>query len=238
MAMKLELTNRAKVLAGVVALAGAGAAAWFLYLEDWLAGPPPAPAAASAPKPPAPTPANAAAAKPVPAPAVAAAEPAKPAVVEPPKPAVVAIPKPAPVETPKKAAVQVAAVKPAPAPSPAPEEKPRAAEPAPAPVAALPPAPEARGRTPGPKYNDLMTAVLNRDAAGVNELIAFGRWPDKPDSQGVTPLMAAAMLGDTTNAEALLKAGANPDAAVRIARERRDSAMTALLERYATSKRP
>ena len=105
-------------------------------------------------------------------------------------------------------------------------------------MAAQPPAPEARRGTPGPKYNDLMTAVLNRDAAGVNELIAFGRWPDKPDSQGVTPLMAAAMLGDTTNAEALLKAGANPDAAVRIARERRDSAMTALLERYATSKRP
>lgn len=246
MAMKLELTNRTKVLAGVVALAGAGAAAWFLYLEDWLAGPPPAPAAASAPKPPAPTPANAAAAKPVPAPAVAAAEPAKPAVVEPPKPAVVeppkpavvAIPKPARVETPKTAPVQVAAVKPAPAPSPAPDEKPRAAEPAPAPVAAPPPAPEARGRTPGPKYNDLMTAVLYRDAAAVNELIAFGRWPDKPDSQGVTPLMVAAMLGDTTNAEALLKAGANPGAAVRIARERGDSAMTALLERYATSKRP
>jgi len=169
-------------------------------------------------------------------------------VVEPPKPAVVEIPKPAPVEIPKRAPVRVAAVKPAPVPSPAPDEKPRATEPAPAPVAAQPPAPapvaaqppapEARRGTPGPKYNDLMTAVLNRDAAGVNELIAFGRWPDKPDSQGVTPLMAAAMLGDTTNAEALLKAGANPDAAVRIARERRDSAMTALLERYATSKRP
>jgi len=83
-----------------------------------------------------------------------------------------------------------------------------------------------------------MTAVVFRDAAAVNELIAFGRWPDKPDSHGVTPLMAAARLGDTTNAEALLKAGANPAAAMPIARERRDRAMTALLERYATSKRP
>ena len=83
-----------------------------------------------------------------------------------------------------------------------------------------------------------MTAVLYRDAAGVNELIAFGRWADRPDSQGVTPLMAAAMLGDTTNAETLLKAGANPGAAMPIARGRNDSAMTALLERYPTSKRP
>jgi ankyrin repeat protein len=121
-------------------------------------------------------------------------------------------------------------------PSPAPDEKSRV-EPAPA-RAAPPPAAVVRATTPGPKYNDLMTAVLYRDAAAVSELIAFGRWPDKPDSQGVTPLMVAAMLGDTTNAEALLKAGANPDAAMPIARERRDSAMTALLERYATSKRP
>jgi len=233
MAMKLQLTNRTKILAGVVVLAGAGAAAWFLYLEEWLAGPPPV--AASAPKPPAPTAAKAAAAKPVPAAAIAAAEPAKPLVVEPPKPAVVAISKPAPVEMPKKAPVPIAEVKPAPAPSPAPDEKPAST---PARVAAPPPVPQVRASTPGPKYNDLMTAVIYRDAAAVSELIAFGKWLDKPDSQGLTPLMAAAILGDTTNAAALLKAGANPDGAVRIARERRDSAMTALLERYATSKRP
>ncbi len=225
MAMKLQLTNRTKVLAGVVVLAGAGAAAWFLYLEEWLAGPPPV--AASAPKPPAPTAAKAPAANPVPAAAIAAAEPAKPLVVEPPKPA--------PVEMPKKAPVPVAEVKPAPVPSPAPDEKPAST---PARVAAPPSVPQVRASTPGPKYNDLMTAVIYRDAAAVSELIAFGKWLDKPDSQGLTPLMAAAILGDTTNAAALLKAGANPDGAVRIARERRDSAMTALLERYATSKRP
>ena len=158
-----------------------------------------------------------------------------PSVAQPPKPVIVEAPKPAVVESPKSAPrVRVAAVKPAPAPSPVRDETPRAA---PTPRAAAP-APVARASTPGPKYNDLMTAVLYRDAAAVNELIAFGRWPDKPDSQGVTPLMAAARLGDTTNAEALLKAGANPDAAMPIARERRDSAMTALLERFATSRRP
>ena len=172
------------------------------------------------------------------APAPAASEPPKPVIVEPPKPAVVAIPKPAPVEIPKEAPARVAAAKPEPAPSPAPDEKPRAAAPAPARAAALPPVSETRPGIPGPKYNDLMTAVLYRDAAAVNELIAFGRWADRPDSQGVTPLMAAAMLGDTTNAETLLKAGANPDAAMPIARKRSDGAMTALLERYATSKRP
>jgi len=164
---------------------------------------------------------------------------AAPAAAEPPKPVVVGAAKPAMVEIPKTAPLErVAAVKPAPAPSPAPDEKPRAAAPAAARVAAPPPVSEARPGTPGPKYNDLMTAVVLRDAAAVSELIAFGRWPDKPDSQGVTPLMAAARLGDATNAEALLKAGANPDAAMPIARERRDSAMTALLERYATSRRP
>jgi hypothetical protein len=90
-----------------------------------------------------------------------------------------------------------------------------------------------------PGFNDLMTAVLYRNAAGVNELLALGKWPDKPDSRGATPLMAAVTLGDAVTAEALLKAGANPNlgalngsTAGSLARERSDDAMTALLKRY------
>jgi ankyrin repeat protein len=84
----------------------------------------------------------------------------------------------------------------------------------------------------GPKYNDLMTAVLYKDAAGVNELLVFGKWPDKPDSRGMTPLMAAALLGDLGNAESLLKAGAEPSRAMALARDRGDGAMMTLLEKY------
>ncbi len=85
--MAIELNNRTKVLAGVVVLAGVGAAAWFLFLEDFLSEPPPKPAATAPAKPAAPAPAakadapNAEAAKTEsvkPAPAAAAA--AKPSV--------------------------------------------------------------------------------------------------------------------------------------------------------------
>lgn len=93
--------------------------------------------------------------------------------------------------------------------------------------------------TPGPRFNDLGTAVLFGDPKAVEELLAFGKWPDKPDSRGVTPLMLAATLGDARSAEALLKAGANPnrpgpggDTAMSIARERKDAAMQGLLQRY------
>ena len=108
----------------------------------------------------------------------------------------------------------------------------------PAPVQArtrdLPPAPSsaAAPERTGPKYNDVMTAVLHGDADAVNELLALGRWVDKPDSRGVTPLAAAAYRGDVKTAELLLKAGANADAAMGVARERRDPAMTDLLEKY------
>lgn len=83
-----------------------------------------------------------------------------------------------------------------------------------------------------PKYNDLMTAVLKGDTGAVSELLALGKWADKPDSRGVTPLTAAAYTGDAKVAEVLLKAGAKPDAALAVARERRDAAMVDLLEKY------
>jgi ankyrin repeat protein len=87
------------------------------------------------------------------------------------------------------------------------------------------------------RFNDLVTAVLYRDAQAVNELLAFGKWPDKPDSTGMTPLMIAAQLGETQIAEALLKAGADPKrtgpggvTAMSLARERKDAALLGLLQ--------
>ena len=44
--MAIELNNRTKILAGVVALVAVGAGAWFFFLEDFLREPPPTPAAA------------------------------------------------------------------------------------------------------------------------------------------------------------------------------------------------
>ena len=81
-------------------------------------------------------------------------------------------------------------------------------------------------------YNDLMTAVMYGDLNSVNYLLRAGRWVDKPDSRGVTPLMVAAQRGDVRTAEALLKAGASPKRAVPLAQERGDGAMMALLKRY------
>jgi hypothetical protein len=121
-------------------------------------------------------------------------------------------------------------VKEAPAAKPEPEPKPE-------PVRVAPPPPPPAPSVPGPKFNDLMTAVLYRDAGAVRELLAYGKWPDKPDSRGVTPLMAAVAIGERDIAEALLKAGANPDrsgpggeTALSIARERSDAGLLKLLQ--------
>lgn len=135
-------------------------------------------------------------------------------------------------EPPKSASV---AASPSPAPASPSVEAPKIRAPklraAPKPVAAAlaAPAPEPKA---GPRYNDVMTAVLYRDRNALAELLAMGKWVDKPDSRGTTPLMAAVMLGDGFIAEALLKAGADPNRAVPVARERRDQAMSALLQRH------
>ena len=146
--------------------------------------------------------------------------PAKPA------PKVVAIPEPV------KAA---AALEPKPAPEPAKAEPERA----PAKEASLVSLQVAAGPVYESKirFNDLVTAVLYQDAGTVNDLLAFGKWADKPDSTGMTPLMIAVSLGQTEIAEALLKAGADPRrvgpggvTAISIARERKDAALLGLLQ--------
>ncbi|HZZ36034.1 MAG TPA: RDD family protein [Caulobacteraceae bacterium] len=208
---------------------------------------PPAPKAPPIAKPQAVVQAPATPAKPTPAvmappaaPAVVLAqapakEPAKPmAKEEPAKPVAAEPAKEAPKPLAKKQRAKPAATELA-------KEAAKPVEPRkPEPMAAPGQAPMQTAAAPagsGPRFNDLMTAVLYRDAKAVNELLAYGKWADKPDSRGMTPLMLAAMLGDAPIAEALLKAGANPsrpgpggDTAISIARERKDTGMLGLLQ--------
>jgi uncharacterized RDD family membrane protein YckC len=170
---------------------------------------PKAPVLKAAPKPQPPAPVQTAT---VPETKPAAAE-VKPAVVEA-KP-VALDPKPAAPVPPTPVAKTESKPKPAP---------PRLAKPAPA-------AFEPKVAS-GPKFNDLTTAVLYRDADGVTQLLKMGKWPDKPDSRGATPLMTAVELGDVRTAEALLRGGANPRLAMRSAEQRGDATMILLLKRY------
>jgi len=66
-----------------------------------------------------------------------------------------------------------------------------------------------------PKYNDVMTAVMYRDAAGIAQLLDLGWWVDKPDTNGVSPLMAAAWNGDAGIMQLLLQRGADPNRRAR-----------------------
>lgn len=111
-------------------------------------------------------------------------------------------------------ATKEATPKPAPVAAPLAGEKPKAKRRAaprkpavPMMAAEAPPAPPAKT----PKYNDVMTAVMYRDYLGAAELLDLGWWADRPDSNGVTPLMAAAMNGDVLIAQLLLKHGADPN---------------------------
>ncbi len=211
------------------------------------------------------TAAKPAAPAPAPVPKVVAEAPkpaaeAPKAAAEAPKAAAAPVPVSAPVqpvakapEAPKSAPAPAKAVaQPAVAPEPvkvaapvAPkEEVPAKAEPvaeerAPAKEATLVPARMAAGPVYESKirFNDLVTAVLYQDAGAVNDLLAFGKWPDKADSTGMTPLMIAVSLGQTEIAGALLKAGADPQrvgpggvTAISIARERKDAALIGLLQ--------
>ena len=193
---------------------------------------------------------------PAPAPKATPAPQAKPAAPAPqaaapvaaPAPTPAAAPAPAPAATPAAAAVVKPELKaepkaePAAAPAkperkPSTEPRPRAepkAQPAPvpAPMAAAPPA------KPGPKFNDVMSAALSGDAAGVNELLDMGRWVDRRDSAGYTPLMVAVRLRDAQMAQLLMRRGADVNASaaagvspLAIARKNRDAAMVELLQK-------
>jgi ankyrin repeat protein len=89
--------------------------------------------------------------------------------------------------------------------------------------------------TVNPKYNDVMTAVVVSDLSAVNELLALGKWPDKPDSLGRPPLLVALKLGYTDIADALLNAGADPERSLVAARGVEDRKMIALLENFPAS---
>lgn len=197
----------------------------------------PKPAAPAAPKAVAEAP-KAAVAAPAPAPAqavpvslppqpVAKAPEAPKSAPAPVKPPVIVAAAPVPAVAPKQEPVK----EPAPEPAKQATQPKQASEPVRIPVAAGPVI-ESKLR-----FNDLVTAVLYQDAGAVNDLLAFGKWPDKADSTGMTPLMIAASLGQTEIAAALLKAGADPQragpggaTAISIARERKDAAMLGLLQ--------
>jgi hypothetical protein len=65
------------------------------------------------------------------------------------------------------------------------------------------------------RFNDVMTAVMYRDRAAVIQLLDRGWWVDRRDSNGLTPLMAAAMNGDASMTQLLLQRGADPNSRAR-----------------------
>jgi uncharacterized RDD family membrane protein YckC len=215
-------------------------------------------AAAAAPAPQA-APPQAPAAKPAASPVQVAQAPAPPAPKPVPETKPAPAPKPvaAPAPATKPADAPAAAAKPAASPMVKPEPAkdaaaPKAQEPVEAKPAAPPPAPQmqaeplvplvrpAAALPPGPRFNDVMTAVLYSDPATVAQLLSLGRWPDKRDSNGLTPLMVAAANGDTAIAQLLLERGADPDlqapggaTALDFALERGEARTTQLLQRKA-----
>lgn len=187
-------------------------------------------------------PAPAPVAKPAPAPAapapVAVAQPAPASVAPLPAPAAAPAPVVKPAAAPAPVAKTVAPVRVAAAPKPAPpapvqSTRPRVDPPQQQsrPVSAPPPA------LASPRFNDVMTAVLYRDRETVAQLLDLGRWADKRDSNGLTPLMVAAFNGDSTMARLLLERGADPRlqapgglTALQFARESGDAATMQLLQ--------
>jgi len=166
--------------------------------------------------PPAAAPAPAPAPKPAAVPAPKEAAPAKPAAVEakpaPAEPAAAELVSEPPADKPRPAR-RTAAPRPlAVVPAPVPAAPPRPPAVVPAPVPAAPPR---MGVVVTPKYNDVMTAVMYRDAAAITQLLDLGWWVDRPDTNGLSPLMAAAWNGDAALVELLLQRGADPNRRAR-----------------------
>jgi len=187
------------------------------------------------------------AAKPAPAPVAKPATP--PPATAPAATAPAVTPPPAPVAAPVPAAPPAPAAKPvavpAPAPKPAPVAEPKPTPPAPVQSTRPPVEPQQQLARPrpdpslvvSPRFNDIMTAVLYGDRATVSQLLDLGRWSDKRDSNGLTPLMIAAMSGDSGMARLLLERGADPRlqapggaTALEFARESNDAATLQLLQ--------
>lgn len=260
-------TIAALILVGLVVLAIA-AALGFAFMFGGSTPPPPKPAAMrpaapkpavpkpmspgpEAPKPAAPVPPPAPALVPAPAatvPATPVADAGKPVAlhnmtISAPKAAItLSEPKPAPAAQKAGPASKLHATQQAPAAQPRPARV-RATLPTrhatPQVQAAAPVAPAREPKTYTPRYNDVMTAVLRPDREGVIELLDLGRWVDKPDSNGTTPLEAAVRNRSTAMAELLLSRGANPNASggrgvtpLSVARANGDAAMASLLQRH------
>jgi hypothetical protein len=80
------------------------------------------------------------------------------------------------------------------------------------------------------RYNDLVSATVMRDKAGVKELLDDGKFPDARQKDGLTPLMIAASNGDDEIVAMLLAKGADPNlrasggaSALSLAKARRDA---------------
>lgn len=87
-----------------------------------------------------------------------------------------------------------------------------------------------------PRFNDVMTAVIFGDRETVGQLLDFGRWVDRPDSNGLTPLMVAVHLRNYAMVHLLLERGANAglqapggEAALDMARASGEGAIEKLL---------
>jgi hypothetical protein len=112
-------------------------------------------------------------------------------------------------------------------------QTPKAAEEAPG--NPVPFAPDSESRVIRPKYNDVMTAVLQGDQEGVKQLLDLGWWVDKPGPNGFTPLVAAVMNRDTQMVKLLLDHGAAPSSqALDIARKNKDTDTMFLLVQRGT----